>query len=230
MNWVQILIWGRAAFQSRVMGLTVPGEKLLRASLRANFLGCSGGGARKGRRDCKVLCLWNLNSCDDKVDTKCWLAEMMSVMKSLPLARVFQCLFTLMHLFPLCADWQKSDSSVDGEPQGNWRWNSNSTDVVASSPSFSCPAAKSTPESSLAGCSEQGWKTNLRIQTLAFYVGKRRVLSPSHCTTLKLPAPFYPHIFSHWTMIFPWPPAPSSSFIWVFCNGSVLYFGTSTCQ
>ena len=22
------------------------------------------------------------------------------------------------------ADWRKSDSSVDGEPQGNWRWNS----------------------------------------------------------------------------------------------------------
>ena len=39
------------------------------------------------------------------------------------------------------ADWRKSDSSVDGEPQGNWRWNSNSRDVVECSPSFSCPAA-----------------------------------------------------------------------------------------
>ena len=28
------------------------------------------------------------------------------------------------------------NSSVDGEPQGNWRWNSNSRDIVASSPSF----------------------------------------------------------------------------------------------
>ena len=36
----------------------------------------------------------------------------------------------------------KSDSSVDGEPQGNWRWNSNSRDAVASSPSFSRPAAR----------------------------------------------------------------------------------------
>ena len=34
--------------------------------------------------------------------------------------------------FPLRADWRKSDSSVDGEPQGNWRQNSNSRDVVAS--------------------------------------------------------------------------------------------------
>jgi len=31
------------------------------------------------------------------------------------------------------------DSSVDGEPKGNWRWNSNFRDVVASSPSFSRP-------------------------------------------------------------------------------------------
>ena len=36
---------------------------------------------------------------------------------------------------------QKSDSSVYGEPQEKWRWNSNSRDIVASSPPFSCPAA-----------------------------------------------------------------------------------------
>ena len=35
--------------------------------------------------------------------------------------------------FPLRADWRKSDSSVDGEPQGNCSWNSNCRDVVASS-------------------------------------------------------------------------------------------------
>ena len=45
------------------------------------------------------------------------------------------------HLFPLRADWRKSDSSVDGEPQRNWRRNLNSRDVVVSSPSFSRPAA-----------------------------------------------------------------------------------------
>ena len=27
-------------------------------------------------------------------------------------------------LFPLHTDWQKCDISVDGKPQGNWRWNS----------------------------------------------------------------------------------------------------------
>ena len=50
-------------------------------------------------------------------------------------ARVIQYLFTLSS-FPLRADWRKSDSSVDGE---KWRWNSNSRDVVASTPSFCRP-------------------------------------------------------------------------------------------
>ena len=40
------------------------------------------------------------------------------------------------------AYWRKSDRSVDREPQGNWRWNSNSRDVVASSPSFCLPAVR----------------------------------------------------------------------------------------
>ena len=51
--------------------------------------------------------------------------------------RVIVCLH--LHTFPPRADWRKSEGTVDGEPQGNWRWNSNSLDVVASSPSFSCP-------------------------------------------------------------------------------------------
>ena len=28
------------------------------------------------------------------------------------------------------ADWRKTESSVNGEPQGTWRWNSNFRDVV----------------------------------------------------------------------------------------------------
>ena len=40
------------------------------------------------------------------------------------------------------AEQRKSDSSVDGEPQGNWKWNLNSRDVFASCPSFSRPAAR----------------------------------------------------------------------------------------
>ena len=47
--------------------------------------------------------------------------------------------------FSLRADWRKSDSSVDGEPQGNWRWNSNSRDVVASSYFLFPPSCQSAP-------------------------------------------------------------------------------------
>ena len=63
-------------------------------------------------------------------------------MTSSPVARAFRCFLNVcLHSrsFPLRADWQKSDSSVDGEPQLNWRRNSNSRDVVASSASFSRP-------------------------------------------------------------------------------------------
>ena len=45
----------------------------------------------------------------------------------------FLCLFT----FALV-----SFEPIGGEPQGKWRWNLNSRDVVASCPSFSRPAAK----------------------------------------------------------------------------------------
>ena len=69
------------------------------------------------------------------------------------------------------ADWRKSDSSVDREPQGNWRWNSNSNDVVASSPSFLPPRRQSAPESLLA----------------------------DYCCPLKITSPqwFYTKVFTH---------------------------------
>ena len=55
--------------------------------------------------------------------------------------------------FLLLAVWRKSDSSVEGNPQGNWRRNWNTRDVVASSPSFSRPAARA-PRSA---CSQANW-------------------------------------------------------------------------
>ena len=89
------------------------------------------------KKESLQLRLWNLNVCVEKVDTKCWLAEMTSVMTSLPWHVFFN---VCLHLrsFPLCADWRKSNSSVDGEPQGNW----SSRDVVARFPAFSLPAAR----------------------------------------------------------------------------------------
>ena len=44
------------------------------------------------------------------------------------------------------ADWRKSDSSVEGKPKGNWRWNSNSRDVVVCCPSFPTPPPQSPGE------------------------------------------------------------------------------------
>ena len=37
--------------------------------------------------------LWNLNICIENVDAKCWLAQMTSVMTSLPLAHIFLLFF-----------------------------------------------------------------------------------------------------------------------------------------
>ena len=52
-----------------------------------------------------------------KVDAKCWLAKVTLVVTSLSFARVFNvCLHSCS--FPLRADWQKSECSVDREPQG----------------------------------------------------------------------------------------------------------------
>ena len=63
------------------------------SSLQASFSGalCWPGGKRK---ESLQLLLWNLNICIEKVDAKCWLAEVTWVMTSVPLARVFQSLFT----------------------------------------------------------------------------------------------------------------------------------------
>ena len=77
------------------------------------------GGAGKGRRACH--CHWNLNIC---VNAKCWLVEMTLVMTSLPLARVFRCLFTfalisashwLAEIWQL--SWLRAHRGIGGEIQ-----------------------------------------------------------------------------------------------------------------
>ena len=64
-----------------------------------------------------------------KSQCECWLAEMTFVMTSLSLACVFQCCLH-SRSFLLRTDWQKYESSVNREPQVNWRWNSNPRDIV----------------------------------------------------------------------------------------------------
>ena len=79
-----------------------------------------------------------------KVDSKSWLAEMTLVHDVITLGacfHVFSNVCLSSRSSPLRADWWKFGSPVDGEPPGNWRRNSYSRDVVASSSSFSRPAA-----------------------------------------------------------------------------------------
>ena len=131
-------------------------------SLRGSSPGRSGGGAGKGRRACTASL--EFEYLHRKDDAKCWLAEM-----TLPLARVFQCLFTFA-LVSALADWRKSACSVDREPQGNWRWNSNSRDVVASSPSFSRLTARAPrPASSQATPSYMKVLIKIHVEFTRFF-------------------------------------------------------------
>ena len=99
-------------------------------SSRKISLGRSGGGAGKGRRARNYIAQY-LNFCIEKRRRE------MLVCSHYPWHVFFNACFH-SRSFPLRADWRKSDSTVDAEPQGT----SNSRDVVASSLSFSRSAAR----------------------------------------------------------------------------------------
>ena len=110
---------------------------------------------RRGKRkESLQVRLWNLNICIKKVDAKCWLAEMTLVVTSSTLARAFQCPFTFALVSAsrwLAEIWQLCRRGATGEfPQGNWRWNSDCRDIVASSPSF----CRSTDRAPCTACSQ----------------------------------------------------------------------------
>ena len=121
-----------------------------------------GGGGK--RKESLQLHLRNLNICIEKVNAKCWLAEMALVMTSLLLAHVFQSLFTfeLFH-FVLIGGNLTAESTGS---HGNWRRNSNSRDEVASSPSFSRPAARA-PWRAFS----QAIRWNLNFSTKFYFYG-----------------------------------------------------------
>ena len=74
---------------------------------------------------------------------------------------------SIMMSLTLAHDWWKFDSSVNGQLQGNWRWNSNSSNIVASSPSFSRPAARAPRRA----CSQaKKWQKSIIRQKIAPYV------------------------------------------------------------
>ena len=92
------------------------------------------------RKESLKLRLWNLNVCIEMLVGGDDISNGV-----ITLRHVFFNVCLHSRSFPLCADWRKFDSSVDEEPQGNWRWNSNSRDVVSSSPSSSPPSPPERP-------------------------------------------------------------------------------------
>ena len=100
-------------------------------------------GKRKDSLQLRIT-LWNLNIGIEKVDAKCWLAEMTLVMTSLPLARVAY--IRVRFRFTLIG---RNLTAQSTGAIGNWRWNSKFRGVVEGSPTFSLPAARAPRELAL---------------------------------------------------------------------------------
>ena len=91
------------------------------SSLRTSSPGRSGGEAGKGRRPCSYVSgIWISAS---KRRCKMLIGGDDFSNDVITLGTCFFNVCSHSHSFSLRADWRKSDSSVDGEPQGNWKWN-----------------------------------------------------------------------------------------------------------
>ena len=98
------------------------------------------------RKESLQLRLWNLNICIEKVDAKCWLAEMALVMTLLPLPRVFQCFALVSASRWLAEIWQLSRRGATGELEVEFKFQRRSCKL-----SFLFPFRRqSAPESLLA--------------------------------------------------------------------------------
>ena len=102
------------------------------------------------RKESLHLRLCNLNIWIENVEAKCWLAEMTLVMTSLPLARVFQCLFTFALVSAsrwLAEIWQLSRKGATGELEVEFKFQRRRRKLSFLFP----PHRQSAPESLLAG-------------------------------------------------------------------------------
>ena len=131
-------------FSQAIKGLAtkhIGSEQALRGTLVAGGGWGGGGGLRKERLQLHLIIIITFNIWVEKVNAKCWLAEMTLVM-CLQLARAPTCFLMFVYirtqiispLHWLAEIWQLSR-------RGNWRPNSNSREIVARSPSFSRPTA-----------------------------------------------------------------------------------------
>ena len=114
------------------------------------------------RKESLQLRLWNLNILIQKVDVKGWLAEMTLVMTSLPLARVFQWLFTfaLVSAWSWLAEiWQLSRRGATGELEVEFKLHRCSCKL-----SFLFPPRRQSASESLLAC----WtKLQLRVTQMS---------------------------------------------------------------
>ena len=94
----------------------------VRNSLWASCPGRSGGGAGKGRRTRNYAGIW-ISASKKSMRNGDWRRW-----HHYPW-HVFFNVSSQSRSFPIRANWRKSGRSVDGKPQGNWRWNSNSRDL-----------------------------------------------------------------------------------------------------
>ena len=119
---LQYLLTEKNIYAPRILGI----------SLRASSPGRFGGGAGKMEGELATMSLefeylHRKSQCEMLIGGDDISNDVMTI------GTCFLCLFT----FALV-----SFEPIGGEPQGKWRWNLNSRDVVASCPSFSRPAAK----------------------------------------------------------------------------------------
>ena len=121
-------------------------------NLLPSLLASSPAHWRRGgkRKESLQLRLWNLNTCIENVYAKCWLAEMTLVMTSLPLAPVFQCLFTFALVSTsrwLAEIWQLSRRQATWELEVEIKFQRRSCKLSFLFP----PRRQSAPESLLEG-------------------------------------------------------------------------------
>ena len=156
-RWRIYFFWGPFTFTE-----AKPASKLSMALWRR-------GGKRK---ESLQLRLWNLSICIEKVDAKCWLAEVILVMTSLPLARVFQYLFTFPFVSAsrwLAEIWQLSRQRATGELEVEFEIQRRSCKL--SFLSFQAPSARA-PRRVCSQANRSRWRPPLVSQPVSLSLVK----------------------------------------------------------